>query len=122
MPRPILFVAVLLLGLAGCGGPTGVAGTWKSRAGYTLTFTDQGHVTVNDGEAPTLLAELGDECTWQVVDGQLQLSGINGDGEEVSHSFEYALTDAGKMLHISTPRSGEGKGRSIPVSWSFFRE
>ena len=105
----------------GCGSSGGLVGTWKSRAGVTITLDEQGQVSVVEGEPPAFLADLGDECHWRAQDGELRFSGTGPDGDETVNAFQYSLTEGGKALHILTP-AGQHKGRTIPVSWSFYRQ
>lgn len=120
-----LIAGSLIVGslFVGCANPNSLVGTWKSRAGVTITLGEQGEVYLQEGDSPAFLAGFEQECSWHVENEEIKFVGTDPDGEELTHVYQYSLMEGGRVLHIMTPRAETGnKGRVIPVSWSFFRQ
>lgn len=113
-------VGLVLIG--GCGGPPSVIGTWKSSLGVMLAFNPDGRITLIDGEIPAFLADMGPEPYWGAIDQTLTIFGKDANGAEASAEYEFKLLNGGKALHITSTGRQPKAGRSIPHSWSFYRQ
>jgi hypothetical protein len=95
--------------------PGNVIGTWAAGPSVSVTFDEQGRVSLNGtGFAPPFLADLHNLGRWDVAAGKLRLTTHDPGSPERTSKCRYSFKDGGNTLEL-TPSEGT-------TTWRFPRE